>query len=91
MIGYESSRNHVYGYAQDLVTIYVTDDDGVTWYAVDKAVLADDKVLSTWTSAIHVPETSDSTLTGATPHSSYTQNSWGGKFGAYSLFSEITL
>ena len=70
--------NRVYGYAQDMVAILVSIDDGDTWQSVDSSVLAEDKTLTTWTDAIQIAEDNDVNLQGATPHTDYTQGTWGG-------------
>lgn len=78
MLGYESTMNRVYGYAQDMMAVLVTIDNGVTWQAVSSSVLIEDKLLASWTSAIQIPENNDANLFTATPHTSYTQGTWGG-------------
>jgi len=77
VIGYEETGNRVYGYGQDQTTIFVSNDNGVTWGASRPSYLAADRLL-TWTEAMQVPETLDGNLIIGSPHASYQQFSWGG-------------
>ena len=77
LIGIEESENRLYGYDNDMKTVLVSTDAGVTWSGADVARLSIDK-LKSWTAAIDVPLDQSFDLDQATPTSIYTFSSWGG-------------
>lgn len=78
-MGYDSTKNRVYGYAQDLMTVLMTIDNGASWQSVDSTKKEEAKLLAGWVNPVSVPETNDANLLLSTPHTSYTQGTWGGK------------
>ena len=77
LIGIEESENRLYGYDNDMKTVLVSTDAGVSWSGADVARLSIDK-LKSWTAAIDVPLDQSFDLDQATPTSIYTFSSWGG-------------
>ena len=77
MLGVEETEQRVYGYHNNMETILVSPDHGVTWNAADDVTLAEDKLL-TWTDAIEVQLDASFDLNQATPSGIYTVNTWGG-------------
>ena len=86
LIGMDTSENYIFGYGQDYETVLRSEDDGVTWLAVETSELSKHKSGGSWKNAINVQETTDSSLVQATPSLLYTQSSWGGMLhqGLYS-------
>lgn len=85
MIGYETSQRRLYAYARD-TKIMMREAAGL-WQNVPLAAFEEDKLLSTWTNAIIVPEQVTAELDRITPHASYRINTWGGMYLQYNILS----
>ena len=78
MLGMESTENRVYAYDNDMETLRVSVDFGVTWSAADDSALAEDR-LTDWLDAMEVPLEASLDLDVLIPTAMYTSTDWGGK------------
>ena len=87
MLGVESTENRVYAYDNDMETVRVSVDSGVTWSAADDTALADDR-LTDWVDAMEVPLEASLDLDVLIPTAMYTSTDWGGKYCKFGHFRE---
>ena len=85
MLGMESTENRVYAYDNDMETVRVSVDSGVTWSAADDTALAEDR-LTDWVDAMEVPLEASLDLDVLIPTSMYTSTDWGGKILGQTFF-----
>ena len=77
MLGMEPTQTRVYAYDNDMETVRVSVDSGVTWNAADDTALAEDR-LTDWVDAMEVPLEASLDLDVLIPTQMYTSTDWGG-------------